>query len=226
MDQEGHPVALSNGNMSIDNDRQHKIRIVEKLGSIRNIAGLNGNSIEGPDRISLMTPPPFLSKKKSTTDGGIITGENQWLDDQELSKMTNAQLETLMDEYIISVVKQLVNIAMADDELKAEIDSLDSHGYNLLHYCSLYNLSSLITELLKKGAQINEKTDFGSCSLHLAAAAGHTSVVELLIENGADLVCLNADGESAYEIALMHGNETLASRIDQVSISDVCLDLC
>ena len=59
----------------------------------------------------------------------------KWLDDNELSKLSALEIEALMDSYIMLVVKQLVQLAAIDDELIAEIDSLDASGYSLLHYC-------------------------------------------------------------------------------------------
>lgn len=54
--------------------------------------------------------------------------------------------------YIMSVVHQLVHMACVDDELVAELDSLDPAGFSLLHYCSIFNLNALVPILLAKGA--------------------------------------------------------------------------
>lgn len=66
-----------------------------------------------------------------------------------------------MDKYIMTVVKQMVQLASVDDDLKAEIDSLDTNGFSLLHYCCLYNLKSLIPVLLARGATVNKKAANG-----------------------------------------------------------------
>lgn len=62
-----------------------------------------------------------------------------------------------MDKYIMTVVKQMVQLAALDDDLKAEIDALDSNGLSLLHYCCLYNLNSLIPVLLARGASVDKR---------------------------------------------------------------------
>jgi len=67
-----------------------------------------------------------------------------------------------MDKYIMTVVKQMVQLAALDDDLKAEIDALDSNGFSLLHYCCLYNLKSLIPVLLARGASVNKKSFNGT----------------------------------------------------------------
>ena len=48
--------------------------------------------------------------------------------------------------------------------------------------------------LINKGADVNGPNDIGNMPLHLAAFEGHTELVGLLIENGADLNVLGAGG--------------------------------
>ena len=45
-----------------------------------------------------------------------------------------------------------------------------------------------VEQLLKAGADVNGKTDYGVTALHFAAARGHLKVVEVLLANGADPV--------------------------------------
>ena len=42
-------------------------------------------------------------------------------------------------------------------------------GYSLLHYCCLFNLTSLVSKLIDRGADLNIKTRCNSTALHLAA---------------------------------------------------------
>ena len=69
--------------------------------------------------------------------------------------------EKEMDKNIMAVVKQMVQLASLDEDLKTEIDSLDSNGFSLLHYCCLYNLTSLIPVLLARGATVNKTSTNG-----------------------------------------------------------------
>jgi hypothetical protein len=174
-------------NSSNDTSRIHKIRIVEKL--------LNHNPLPSP-----ISPNLFNHTESS---------EDDWLDDKSVSLLSSSDLEKLMDRYLFNVVNQLVQLAISDDDLKAELDHLDSRslagtrpylppsplrlsdrvppdsGYSLLHYCCLFNLTSLVEILLSKvtsvpthsssppslpqGANINLVTGSGSTALHLAA---------------------------------------------------------
>lgn len=124
-----------------------------------------------------------------------------------------------MDSYIMSVVKQLVQLASVDEDLKAEIDSLDSAGFSLLHYCCLYNLNSLIPVLLARGASVHRKADDGACvllcpftlmcsrrvegstPLHLAVTARNMAVCRLLIESGANIHERNDEKATPRELA-------------------------
>lgn len=200
-----------------DPDRQCKIRFVEKFSSFRQSAmgastdnmqidpiGSNGNNNNSDSRRQL--------EHSNSTSTGF-----HWLDDQELSKLTNTELESAMDNYLIQAKQQLISIAMTDeDTIRAEIDALDSYGFNLLHYCCTNNFIILIPELLKKGAQINQRTVEGLTPLHLASASGHSDVVELLLNNGADITAVDIDGETVVDAAANNGHETIANRLEQV----------
>jgi hypothetical protein len=226
-----------------DFDKENKIRIVEKLGTMKSALSqeypledghalnkYSANSGSNMEEISSSAASPVFSKpvkndieayqpKLGTANdsmGNLSTnvsfgfvfrepdnagvninseaGMNvKWLNDQELSELTTEELEIIMDRYIMEVVKQLVQLAALDEDLKAEIDSLDSSGFSLLHYCCLYNLTSLVPVLIAKGANVNKRTGNGSTALHLAAGAGHLAVAEVLVQSGAVVTTFDAN---------------------------------
>jgi len=55
-------------------------------------------------------------------------------------------------QYLLSVVKQLVQLAAVDDDLRTELDAVDGYGLSLLHYCCLYNLTALVRDHMAVGA--------------------------------------------------------------------------
>jgi hypothetical protein len=99
---------------SNDYSRIHKIRIVEKLLTTH-------NSLPSPNHHPLLFNPNDPSPSFSIS-------EDDWLDDKSLSLLSSSDLEKLMDRYLYNVVNQLVQLAISDDDLKAELDHLDSRS--------------------------------------------------------------------------------------------------
>ena len=56
--------------------------------------------------------------------------------------------------------------------------------------------------LLKRGAEINAKTENGSTALFFAARNGHTEVVRLLLAHEADPMIANQNDETAVDAAI------------------------
>lgn len=60
---------------------------------------------------------------------------------------------------------------------------------------------AIIRELLTMNAEINFALD-GTTPLHLAAEKGYAEIVQLLLDNGADHLAVNAEGKTPLDIAL------------------------
>lgn len=90
---------------SQDTSRIHKIRIVEKF--------LTHNSLQGAFSSPISPSVNFESS------------DDDWLDDKSVSLLSSSDLEKLMDKYMFNVVNQLVQLAISDNDLKAELDHLD-----------------------------------------------------------------------------------------------------
>lgn len=54
---------------------------------------------------------------------------------------------------------------------------------------------------LNSGADLNEIGPFGTAAIHDAAVNGHLEVVQLLVEQGADVALRTSDNRSAVELA-------------------------
>jgi hypothetical protein len=66
--------------------------------------------------------------------------------------------------------------------------------------------------LLEHGADPNLAWDeFGDAPLHIAAERWDVPMVELLVNHGADIHRLRADGRTAHTVAALHGNEDIAA---------------
>lgn len=178
---------------SVETLREHKIRIVERLGTVK--SALVGEGDDGLDG--------------NIDDSNVSQAQKDWLDDIALSQLDSAQLEAILEQYQLSLVQQLVHLATLDGDVKTEVDALDSEGYSLLHYCSLYNLLTIIPALLQKGASINQKTACGSSALHLAICSGNLEISQLMLQHGADVYALNAEGLNAFDCAKRGGDSSM-----------------
>ncbi|XP_037642810.1 ankyrin repeat domain-containing protein 45 [Sebastes umbrosus] len=77
----------------------------------------------------------------------------------------------------------------------------DEVGRNALLTASMLGRSSIVRELIKHGAQINEQTVRGYSSLHLAACWGHLETVKTLVELGADTQAKTFKGDMPVDLA-------------------------
>lgn len=66
-----------------------------------------------------------------------------------------------------------------------------------------------VQQLLTAGADVNEKSEYGTLALPLAAGAGHMEVVKILLDAGADINATSAGGFTALSAAAAGGHTTL-----------------
>ena len=86
-------------------------------------------------------------------------------------------------------------------------------GYTMLHWGAASNDRAAVLKALDAGASIDEpvrslepaSAEWGSTPLHLAAAAGHVAMVELLLDRGAEVNRSNEGGATALHRAVEHG---------------------
>ncbi|MDQ7825151.1 MAG: ankyrin repeat domain-containing protein [Candidatus Eremiobacteraeota bacterium] len=72
------------------------------------------------------------------------------------------------------------------------------------------DVAKVTSALDKKPQLLNKPGEDGRTLLHIAAVQGHTPVVKLLVERGADLNVKTADGKTPLKIALESGKTELA----------------
>ncbi|KAK2155473.1 hypothetical protein LSH36_239g02023 [Paralvinella palmiformis] len=66
--------------------------------------------------------------------------------------------------------------------------------------CCIDDLEELLRLLIKHGANVNAKDSELWTPLHAAATCGHVHLCRILVENGAELLAVNADGNMPYDI--------------------------
>ncbi|GCB67741.1 hypothetical protein scyTo_0005194, partial [Scyliorhinus torazame] len=77
----------------------------------------------------------------------------------------------------------------------------DDFSRNALFATSMLGHSEVITELVTRGADVNEKTNRGYTPLHCAAAWGKLESLKTLVDLGANVQETNFRGEKARDIA-------------------------
>ncbi|MCB9892699.1 MAG: ankyrin repeat domain-containing protein [Planctomycetes bacterium] len=118
---------------------------------------------------------------------------------------------------------QMIRLTKAFLEADGDIDALDaSRRETRLHHAVRHGWSNATRFLLDRGADSNAQPDTGALELpmlgkpanpaplHLAAASGHTAIVELLIERGATVDLPGVAGSTALHLACAEGHEAVA----------------
>lgn len=89
------------------------------------------------------------------------------------------------------------------NQTKTDCSILDEEGNNVFHYMSEgEECVSLISELVKKGANINLINNEGASPLFLAMGEKNILLMKGLIDSGADVNLKNEDGVNAIIVAL------------------------
>ncbi|WP_353281703.1 ankyrin repeat domain-containing protein [Wolbachia endosymbiont (group A) of Aleiodes leptofemur] len=87
--------------------------------------------------------------------------------------------------------------------------------FALLHLSALHGYKDIVTTLLDRGANVDEKNNDGCTPLHIAAEFGHTEVVIALLDRGA-----NVNEKNNYEWTPLH----IAARNSHTEVVTVLLD--
>jgi hypothetical protein len=118
-----------------------------------------------------------------------ISDDKAFISQKDFFKLIEEKKEDLCIKYINN--GQLENIECTDD-----------HGMTALQYASFRGLYNLTRELIKHGANVNANThDQGYSALMFAAISNHTKVVQLLLDNNANIELKNQIGRSATQMA-------------------------
>lgn len=105
----------------------------------------------------------------------------------------------IVDGYEKEVIKKL-------DEMK-EVNFQDANGYSYLHIAVQSESVNVIRKLLTKRADINIVDKFGKTPLMVAIFRynGDRTIIDLLLENGANLDMQAKSGVSCRQLASMKG---------------------
>ncbi|KAL5022809.1 hypothetical protein ScPMuIL_001964 [Solemya velum] len=108
-------------------------------------------------------------------------------------------------------------------------DVTNEDGLTALHQCCIDDSEDMLLLLLEFGASVNARDSELWTPLHAAATCGHVHLCKHLIDKGAELLAVNADGNMPYdicedEVTLDYIEQEMAKRgITQQQIDDTRL---
>ena len=101
----------------------------------------------------------------------------------------------------------------------AKADTADAEGLTPLRTAVQKGLTDLAGAILRRGGDIKTpEPGTGRTLLHLAALKGYGDMAELLLARGADPSVRDADGKTAFDLAVAHGHPTVALRLSSTGI--------
>ena len=96
----------------------------------------------------------------------------------------------------------------------AEVSSKNSDGNLGIHLSAVKGHEKVVAEFLRKGQDVNIRSgQFNSSPLMWAAQEGHTNVIRLLLDHGAQIDLHNEGGETALTIAAYNSHSEAVSEL-------------
>ncbi len=123
----------------------------------------------------------------------------------------NLDIKNAMDETPLMIAANQGNERLIDSLLKREAQ-VNKPGWTALHYAAAIGHNVIVAKLLERHAYIDAESPNKTTPLMMAARAGHSATVKLLVDEGADSSLKNDAGLSATDMARTRGlKEVLAA---------------
>uniref|UniRef100_A0A673Y594 Protein phosphatase 1 regulatory subunit 16A n=1 Tax=Salmo trutta TaxID=8032 RepID=A0A673Y594_SALTR len=129
---------------------------------------------------------------KDTARGGGKAGQNKGRT-RRVVFPNNITLLEAAARNDLEEVRELLNGGVSPDLYNED-------GLTALHQCCIDDFVELVKCLLDAGACVNACDSELWTPLHAAATCGHTALVQLLVQSGAELLAVNADGNMPYDL--------------------------
>ena len=93
--------------------------------------------------------------------------------------------------------------------------SLGLIGHSALHWAAAKGQDVLVQWLIGQGANMEQRNSAESTALHTAAQNGNRGVMEILLTAGADPAAVDAEGQTARDVALERNHPELAKLLEK-----------
>jgi ankyrin repeat protein len=105
--------------------------------------------------------------------------------------------------------------ALGDPSINININDLSRLKKTALHYAASCGNESVVSFLLRKGADINKLDSYNQSALHEAVVSwnGDKTIVETLLKGGAPVNLQDHNGETALHLACRNGNDTIIKKL-------------
>jgi len=98
----------------------------------------------------------------------------------------------------------------------SNVNAVNKSGHTMLMDAAKEGDLDGVKDLLRRGADLEAKSNKGKTALHYAAAHGNLDVVNLLLQNGADINARDKDWHTPLMLAAIYGcNHTVQALINQ-----------
>jgi ankyrin repeat protein len=130
--------------------------------------------------------------------------KSDWKRHKKECKKATRKMTTIQQKFMKAVITKIGKWNKVKDVLKEDKDkSIDlnikyAKGYTVLHMATHDCRVDVITQLIRKGADVNARDDTGTCPLHCIAfiprgKRNRMEIAKLLIKNGADVNMMDND---------------------------------
>ncbi|EFX01309.1 nacht and ankyrin domain containing protein [Grosmannia clavigera kw1407] len=128
----------------------------------------------------------------------------------------NDDIRRLALEYLGNSIR-ILSTYQAIDEAKqlrlSPIKSINCGKITRLHVAALFNLVDIARNIQTGWADVNARTDWGMTPLYVAAEAGHTPMVDFLLQAGANVASKKIGGLTPLHIAARNGHEPVKDAV-------------
>ncbi|KAJ3459828.1 hypothetical protein MRS44_015901 [Fusarium solani] len=178
---------------------------------------------------------PFLSRSDSFDEGSGgslgLTNVNSRLFSKswspEVIEDTKSTFETLPSWWREGADDVILRVSLFKPEpikryllaFRVDSETTDPAGCAEFLRAVFRDEERLVKLLLKRGANLESRDEWGDTILSLAAKAGDLSVVRLLIKEGVDVETRNKDGDTALSLASCAGNEAIVKILVEAGAS-------